>query len=289
MTKLIVSHSEVDQYLSCERKHYYAFGKGLQSNHQSDSLTRGTLGHKVLDVYYNNIKEGNTPDDSALNALNHFKEFIEKGYDLRLLADLQDLLLRYFAVAPAWDETYEILHVEQEFRLEVSAEIEYPYTPDLIVQDKVTGRIYVLDHKFIYNFYTVDDMKISPQLPKYIGALRANGINVHSGLYNMLRWRKVKSTEVHDNFRREGVPINNNRIAVTFQEQIKAMEQIGKLKQLFPSEWEKNVLRTASSFNCKNCSFHQLCTLDLTGEDTALAERYDYETNTYGYLEKASE
>lgn len=288
MSKLIVSHSEVDQYLSCERRHYYAFGKGLQSNHQSESLTRGTLGHEVLEVYYNSIKDGETPDVSAMKALDHFKVFIGK-YDLGLLADLQDLLLRYFAVAPSWDETYEILHVEQEFRLPFSADIEYPFTPDLIVQDRATGRIYVIDHKFIYNFYTVDDMKISPQLPKYIGALRSHGINVHSGLYNMLRWRKVKSTEVHDNFRREGVPINNNRVAVTFREQITAMEQIGKLKSMPLDSWERHVLRTASSFNCKNCSFHQLCTLELAGEDISMATKYDYEPNTYGYLEKAAE
>ena len=289
MSKLIVSHSEVDQYLSCERKHYYAFGKQLQSQHMSDSLTRGTLGHEALEVYYKEIQQGTSPDESALAALDHFKEFIEKGYDLGLLADLQDLLLRYFAVAPSWDETYEILYVEQEFRLNISDNIEYPYKPDLIVQDRVTGRIYVLDHKFIYNFYTVDDMKISPQLPKYIGALRSNGINVHSGLYNMLRWRKIKSTAVNDNFRREGVPINNNRLAVTFREQVTAMEQIGQLKKLPPDVWETQVLRTASSFNCKNCSFHQLCTLDLAGEDTSMAEKYDYEPNTYGYLEKEAE
>jgi hypothetical protein len=288
MGKLIVSHSEVDQYLSCERKHYYAFGKGLQSNHQSESLTRGTLGHEVLEVYYKSIQQGISPDDSAMNALDHFQVFIGK-YDLGLLADLQNLLLRYFAVAPAWDETYEILHVEDEFRLDISEDIQYPYKPDLIVQDRLTSRIFVLDHKFIYNFYTVDDMKISPQLPKYIGALRANGIKVHGGLYNMLRWRKVKSTEVHDNFRREGVPINNNRIAITFQEQVTAMEQIGKLKKMDRPTWEKHVLRTASSFNCKNCAFHELCTLDLTGEDTTMAEKYSYEKNTYGYLEKASE
>jgi hypothetical protein len=44
--RAIISHSEVDQFLSCERKHFYAFGKqhpegenpGLESKHISDGL-----------------------------------------------------------------------------------------------------------------------------------------------------------------------------------------------------------------------------------------------------------
>jgi hypothetical protein len=281
---LIVSHSEVDQYLSCERKHYYAFGKKLQGARTSDSLQRGTMGHAVLEAYYKTLQTTKDPDQARLSGFARLAEYIRvPGIDLGLLSDLQELCARYFDYAPTLDETFEILYVEEEFRLNITDEIEYPYKPDLIVKDKATGRIYVIDHKFLYNFYQVDDMKISPQLAKYMGALRANGINVHSGLYNMLRWRKVKDISPEASFKREGVKITNTRIAITFREQVEAMEQIGALKVMPLRDWEKIVLRTASSFNCKNCSFLNLCTLDLDGQDTTMAEKYDYVPNTYHY------
>lgn len=287
---LVVSHSEVDQYLSCERKHWYGFGLQLQRQSQSASLQRGTMGHAVLDAYYSELQKNYHTPDARKAGFAKLAEFaVTPGVDLGLVADLQDLMIRYFDYAPTLDETFEIIHVEKEFRLTVSDKIEYPYKPDLIVKEIGTGRLYVIDHKFLYNFYTVDDMAISPQLAKYMGSLRAQGINIHSGLYNMLRWRKVKDTSPQASFKREGVKITNARIATTFKEQVAAMEQIGHLKTLPVDEWEKKVLRTASSFNCKNCSFLTLCTLDLNGEDRTLATKYDYEHNEYGYAAKVME
>jgi CRISPR/Cas system-associated exonuclease Cas4 (RecB family) len=284
--KTIISHSEVDQFLNCERKHYYGFGKKLQPKVFGKALRRGSMGHAVLEVYYKAIQSGLNYDQAADNALGKFGDFISQpGYDLELLADLQELLIRYFDYAPTLDENDEILYVENEFRLPISTQVEYPYRPDLIVKDRSTGKIKVIDHKFLYNFYTMDDMKISPQLTKYVAALRGNGVLAKEGWYNMLRWRKVKDKSPEASFRREYVPINNARISITFREQIAATEQIAEYKKMYLDVWEMHVLRTASAWNCKNCPFLSLCTADLSGIDSAMIEKYDYEPNTYGYYD----
>lgn len=284
MSKIVISHSEVDQFLSCERKHYYGFGRRLQRKTASTSLRRGTMGHQILDIYYQAIKDGFTTEQARQSGMERFVHFIqEPDVDVSLLADLQDLLTRYFDYAPTLDAGYKVLYVEQEFRLPLTENIEYPYKPDLIMEHTATGKIKVIDHKFIYNFYNIDDMRISPQLPKYMGALRANGIKVTDGVYNMLRWRKVKDQSPEANFKRESVPINNTRIAITFQEQISAMTRIAAVKALPLSEWQSHVLRTASSFNCSHCSFLDLCTTELAGEDSSLIQAHDFEPNKYGY------
>jgi hypothetical protein len=50
-----VSHSEVDSYLLCRRKHYYGYGLSLQRVKESSSLATGVAGHKILEAFYRAI------------------------------------------------------------------------------------------------------------------------------------------------------------------------------------------------------------------------------------------
>jgi len=55
--KQVISHSEVDQFLSCERKHWYAFGHpieasesisfGLEPKTLANGLFKGITGHEA--------------------------------------------------------------------------------------------------------------------------------------------------------------------------------------------------------------------------------------------------
>lgn len=50
-----VSHSEVDSYLLCRRKHYYGYGLGLERVSTSHSLATGTAGHRILEAFYGHL------------------------------------------------------------------------------------------------------------------------------------------------------------------------------------------------------------------------------------------
>ena len=63
------------------------------------------------------------------------------------------------------------------------------------------------------------------------------------------------------------------------------MRKIADLKNGDLDEWRDNNLRTLNGMVCKNCSFKLLCASELNGQETTLAKRVDFRSNTYGYSE----
>ncbi|MBK6555982.1 MAG: PD-(D/E)XK nuclease family protein [Comamonadaceae bacterium] len=282
MTALI-SQSEVDQFLSCSRKHYYAFGEKLQPRHFGQGLARGLLGHLVLDAYYSQfirtrtsigLRASSVEDvQTALSVMNQ-PEYLS---DPVLLLELRILLEDYFRFYDGELNEWEVLAVEQEFRLDN----EFPFKPDMIKRHRTTGKVLVVDHKFLYNFYSDSAIDIMPQLAKYVGALRKIGFQVDGAEYNMLRHRKNATQK----FKRVEVTFTDKKIDTFLKEQKIVAEKIREFRKLPLDEWRASVYRTASSFNCQHCSFLALCSTDLNGYNGRdLLVRTSYEPNTYGYL-----
>lgn len=287
--QVIVSHSEVDSFLLCEQRHFYAFaGGGFEPNTFSDSLYRGIVGHSALEHYYKAIQSGSSKADAmdvGLTALQAFGLEATAKYDI--LADLgQRILPRYFMdVAANWDEGFRVLAVEKTYRLTVpyeGIEMVLPFTPDLIMADP-QGRVEVWDHKFLYDFMNGSAVDLQPQIPKYIGALRALDMPVYGGRYNTLRWRKVKSEAVEDNFKRQPFVPSNARIRNAMVQQFKVMHKIGKYKAGPIAEWKSDVTRVLNNMICKSCSFKEPCSAEINGGDISLMMQVEYSPNSYGY------
>lgn len=202
-----VSHSEVDGYLLCRRKHYYGYTLSLRRVRESMSLSMGSLGHGMLENFYAHILAHTELTDQANpgvwaeaidKALSFYQQEVKDGFeqpDNR--ADIRDLFLRYLEFEPFIKKGWTILAVEKRFSLEYdpNKQMRYPFVVDLIVRDPM-GKIVVVDHKFVYDFYSYEDTQLQPQIPKYIGALRALGFKVDYGVYNMLRTRKVSGPKM---------------------------------------------------------------------------------------------
>ena len=285
-----VSHSEVDSYLLCRRKHYYGYGLSLERITQSNSLATGIAGHKVLEVFYKYILDhGITAEeqqqvkqeafDAALKA---YEDIVEEGYeDADRRATLHDLLFNedygYFANEFFVNRGWRVLGVESEFNLlyDDDTQASYPFVVDLIVQDP-DGNYAVIDHKFVYDFYTPEQTDLQPQIPKYIGALRALGHEVSYGAYNMLRTRKLKQpTPESTNYLMVLKP-NNDRIVNTFMEQLGVAAEIQALKELPLEEQDKRAYRTANKMVCQSCSFRDLCSTELMGGNVELMKKTEY-------------
>lgn len=196
-----VSHSEVESYLLCRRKHYYGYTLSLRRVRESMSLALGSAGHKILEAFYAKIlAAGNSHDEQleafgdALEAAREMHaEIMREGFEQpEQRADLRELVEVFFDNEPFVLEGWTILAVEKQFNLEYDPanSSRYPFVVDLIVRSP-KGKIVVVDHKFVYDFYSYEDSQLQPQIPKYIGALRALGFKVDYGVYNMLRTRKV--------------------------------------------------------------------------------------------------
>lgn len=285
-----VSHSEVDSYLLCRRKHYYGYGLSLQRVQESASLATGTAGHKILEVFYTRIMElGATAEEQKESfqaglesALVAFDEITKEGYeDANNRARLGDVLFNedygYFANEFFLNNGWRVLAVEAEFNLQYDDETEasYPFVVDMIVEDP-DGKYVVIDHKFVYDFYTPAQTDLQPQIPKYIGALRALGHEISYGAYNMLRTRKLKEPTPESNNYLMLLKPNSSRIVNTFMEQLGVAAEIQALKELTIEEQDKRAYRTANKMVCQSCSFRDLCSIELMDGNVELIKKTDY-------------
>jgi hypothetical protein len=295
----VISHSEVETYLLCEQRHFYAFGDntfgplvGLEPNKVSDALYRGIVGHDALGAFYQYIKDGCDYEDAkkmSAQALMIWSTKPNPHYDI--LADLNSRLLpRYFEYARRkFDEGWRPEYVEHEFQLKFKVddvEYIYPFKPDVIMRDPA-GNLWVWDHKFVYNFYTQDEINLLPQIPKYIGALRALGLHIKGGYYNQIRHREVKDLDKHN--RLDPFVPTDARVVNAFKQQIRVMERIAGLKSGLISDWEDSNNRTLNGMVCKTCSFKYLCATQLNGSDGKLMRQVEFSPNSYGYKEQIAD
>jgi hypothetical protein len=134
----------------------------------------------------------------------------------------------------------------------------------------------VVDHKFVYDFYTYNDAALQPQIPLYIGGLRALDYKIDYGMYNMLRNRKIKTETTENSVKVLDLRPNGERVQRTFLEQIDTADEIMALKALGDNEIDIKMHRVANKMVCQSCSFRDLCTTELVGGNTKLMIATEY-------------
>lgn len=269
-----VSHSRADTFLRCRRQNYYGYIQNLAPKHDSDSLFYGKVSHEVLDAFYSRFVDMPFPYEDIVfaaalkDAQDKMAELERDGYiDPPGKVPMRELLFDwYFPNEPFIREDYEILASEKAFNLKVSDELSYTFVVDLIVRDR-HNRFAVVDHKNVYDFITEDEAALMPQLPKYIGALRALGHDIDYGIYNQLRTRKIKEPRLDQRLKQLVSEPSDVRIQRTFLEQIDTSLEILRINELEPEEQDRESLRTASQMVCRMCSFRLLCKTELNGDD----------------------
>jgi hypothetical protein len=193
-----ISHSRVESYLSCRRKDWYGYqfptdeGTGIRKVQHSDSLGLGTALHRIAAAFYQSIMNGHEKAVALSTAISEYETIIGEGWEEAggRKATLDEVCRRFFD-NEVISEEYEILAVEEEFNLETD-EGEFPFVVDLIVRHKETGLVYVVDHKTAFYLYDQEKTGLMPQIPKYIGALRALGYNITAGFYQIVRTQALK-------------------------------------------------------------------------------------------------
>ena len=285
-----VSHSEVDSYLLCRRKHYYGYGLSLERVTTSQSLATGTAGHRVLEAFYRHLLELASTAEGQLERFDIALKRAEEEYDAIIAegfeepsnrAQLFDILFNhdwgYFANEFIVRNGWTIVAVEKEFSLvyDEESDSKYPFVVDLVVRDP-KGDYVVIDHKFVYDFYTPAQTDLQPQIPKYIGALRALDYQIAYGAYNMLRTRKLKTPASDSMQYFMMLKPNPDRVLNTFMEQLGVAAEIQALKELSIEDQDKRAYRTANKMVCQSCSFREICSTELMGGNTELMLRTEY-------------
>jgi hypothetical protein len=191
-----ISHSRAEAYLSCRRKDWYGYqfpteeGKGIRRIGASSSLNMGTAIHSIAEVYYNSIMDGEDRETARAVAEVEYAdimaEFEDRGGNYATLEEVKNRFLDNETLS----DDHDILGVEMEFNLQTE-DGEFPFKVDILVRERDTGLIYVVDNKTGYYLYTEEQTEIMPQIPKYVGALRALGYKVAGGKYQIIRTQKL--------------------------------------------------------------------------------------------------
>jgi hypothetical protein len=291
----VISNSEVGTFNTCERQWMYAYGQKLILLSYSTALTRGILGHACLAAFYTAIKEGKSfPEAVNESTRVLMAELINPNADAKMISPLTKLLTTYYMWVKDSLDSIEILEVEKAFILPVADNFAYGLRLDLLVKDLSPGRFYgdtlIWDHKFTYDFWSEDSLRMNAQIPKYIGVLRAEGQVVRGGILNQLRYRFANPGERNASqiFRRDPIMPTNAKVQGIFREQVKASEAIINLRRIDPADLPNIVRRSLNKMNCDRCPFQDLCSQELEGLDTTLTRQTWYRPNTYGYTTEST-
>lgn len=285
-----ISNSEVNTWLACERKYYYQFDLNLTPIKTGSALNRGVLGHDILATYYEARKQDRSHGNAVHLAREQLMLQLQGGFqDMETVTDLDRILQGYWGYYGDESSKYRVLEVEKQYELPMSTDFDFVMRLDVLMLNLATGETELWDHKFVYDFWGDYDMSLNPQFPKYMGALRANGINVDKAVLNQIRYRKLKNPTPDDLFRRSPYKPSQAKVENAMREQIVASKRIYEHRML-PIEVRKDTsIRTINKMTCKGCPVADLCLSEFDGGDITYMIQSDYKTNTYGYNEPTVE
>lgn len=285
-----VSDSEVSQHNRCERAHLYGYGYGLSPKRESDPLEIGKLFHEMIAAYnvacQSYMAGGEIVDwedcvDAGL-AEGIKACFKENRYREDIHEIAQDCYLRF-----VYEDTLDldIIAVEDYIEYQLSDTVVMNGVIDLVARVRevkrnapkwlkdLKGKLVIIDYKTCYNFFTLNELTMHVQIPKYVlAANRTNryGEKIEGAIISQIRWR--------DNARQisklDPVDIDPMRITGIVDEHLKTAERIIEKRQTVPPyDWGHLVTRTLNKDICKNCSFLDLCNAELRGDSKVAIEQ----------------
>lgn len=289
---MIISNTQVSLENLCERAHYYRFILGIEPKSLPPAIYTGILGHKALEWYYLEMRDG-SPVDQCLKAakviLNKEAERVAieepESYDLMSAIFKINKLIEGYARIYS-EEEFKILEIEQEYQTPINEHDTYAMKLDLLVEmtkGPYRGNLILVDHKFVYNFKTVLDIDMDAQLPKYIRTLRQNGYVVNTGMFNQIRTRSLKDPGPADLYRREVVSFKSRKSEIDSiwrEQEITAHRISLKMESKNPQ-----CVRNMNQLVCRSCMFQKPCKAELNGDDITQMVNANYQKSTYGYTE----
>jgi len=264
-------------------RHYYAFGEKLEPIEKSISLDRGITGHHFMHIFFRHLKETRNWDESLEVLNNALAAAVAETKSTKKFQTLSYLLLTINGFLSFYKEkilSWDILEVEIPHRLDCG-DFDFAFTLDALIRED--GRVKVVDWKFIYDFYADIYVQLLPQIPRYIGALRALGQTVSGGYYGFLRFREVQAQGEGNRFLMRPINPEPERIQNSFKDLMLSVDKIAEKKRMPLEEWHQSARRASNMLPCRHCSFTTLCVEELNGRSGTLTRQIEFQRSTYGY------
>ena len=230
---VVVSYSELSTYRSCPLKHLLAYKeRWTKPPEEGSPLSKGTLWHAVMEIHYLGIQafqRGNIKTREELH------EWVAQRLALLLWdqdtgeqSELQQLILWMYQghlERYGIDEQWEILGVETKIQQRLPGpDGPSPYILkgklDLVVRDRATGKIWVVDHKSGANLPVEEDLDMNDQFGLYLWLLNEAGVPAIGAIHSANR-TKMNLGDRPENQDENGEPLKVSNKKQTLDQRLK--------------------------------------------------------------------
>lgn len=191
-----ISFSSIDTFRRCPKRYEYREVRQLQRKKRATQLYQGILVHEALMTYYLALRDGMVDGraavyaffaDAYLQARQNPTLFADELADeIKIIEDSEDLVYRYLA---KWNDSWTVLHVEEEFYVTLDSGDVISFTPDLVVEDE-SGFVWIVDHKTTASLPTNDQTHADLQSTLYYAGVQALYPNLQGFIFNKLRKKR---------------------------------------------------------------------------------------------------
>lgn len=232
MGKHIISYSEIDTAKQCALKHQLAYvERWSRPADPLSALGKGTAWHQVMDAHYTALRR--TQDEPADVRLKAAREAATE--QLREmpdeLADLIQWMYDGYAEFYRDDPHWKILGVEHNAVCRLPTINGNPSSfylkvkIDLVVQDRRTKNVYVVDHKSGKDLPGEKLLELDDQFGLYTWAMRQMGKKVFGQVHNAARTYRLQndirnpgSTPLDERFRRTSMYRTDKELDIVARE-----------------------------------------------------------------------
>lgn len=293
-----VSWSEISTGRMCLHKHALAYKeRWTMKPGPGHPLTKGTMFHMVMESWYNSLKERPgemAPARTAVDLV--FAAFAETGRDSDDIS-LVRWMFEGYVERYGTDDQWIILAVEYRFEVPLRTRagrlsgFNLKGGIDLVIKDRRTGRIWVIDHKSAANLPTALDLDFDDQLGLYTWGLVQLGKPIFSALYSASRttrnkgdypevvaqWHRDKAAGLKPGAQPKPQPLEGRFMRepttrTPVELEVLAQEALATARRLYGARNQHE--RTTDPDRCKwKCQFREAC---LMGRKTSPTREREY-------------
>lgn len=189
-----VRHSAMRDMRQCPLKFKLGWIQGWEKVEKSDALTIGNIWHDLMRVHYEHIQAG-AGDDEVEEAV---YELLNDEYGDSEHIDKLEWMYQGYVAEYGMDPGWEILSVEKTLRVPLlnrdgsPTRFVYEWTGDLLVRDRSTRRVIVVDNKTTKHVMKKVSIDLDDQFGLYVLAWRRAGYPALYPLYNGVRTEQLK-------------------------------------------------------------------------------------------------
>lgn len=259
----VVSFSEIDTYRQCPFKWWLEYRDEWQPPTVSPALQRGSLWHEVMAAHYGmpdtkrqrEIEALLYADDGSQSEMQQLVAWMYSDYGT-MWADAD----REWKVLAVEQRINNVLHIELDGH---SIDIRLTGIVDLVVRDRKTKMLWLVDHKSHRDFPPARKLELDDQMGLYAWLLRQLGKPVQGIIYSVARTQRNKSKPQTLEERYKRYPLH--KTDAELDEIVREAALTEKRKQQIGSRSEAE--RNTGDHCIFRCSFTEPCLAARKGID----------------------